>query len=340
MNNKLVCFGEIMMRLSAKDHQRLLQTNVLDISFGGAEFNVAVSAVNFGISAEFVTRLPENDFGQRAIQEIRKHNVACNNLAIGGERLGVYFLEMGIAGRSSKVVYDRSNSAIATIPVGTIEWDQVLKDASWFHWSGVTPAISQNAADECLRAIKKANEMGITISCDLNYRSKLWKYGKAPHEIMPELLQYSNVILGDIDTALFMLGKNKVAPDYQKPEELIIYYNDLFSEIKHLKFIATSLRYSESVSHQRIGGLLYDGSSLFTSSIKEINPVLDRVGSGDAFMGGLIYGLTEHANNLQYSVDFATSACCIKHTILGDFNLTSVTEVERLMKDNSGLVSR
>lgn len=340
MDNKLVCFGEIMMRLSAENHQRLVQTNVLDVSFGGAEFNVAVSAVNFGIPTEFVTRLPENDFGQRAIQEIRKHNVECSHLAIGGERLGVYFLETGIAGRSSKVVYDRLNSAIATIPVGTIDWDHVLKDASWFHWSGITPAISQNAADECLRAIKKAHELGITISCDLNYRSKLWKYGKAPHEIMPELLQFSNVILGDIDTAFFMLGKNKVAPDYQNPEEVVIYYNTLFSEINHLKFMATSLRYSESASHQKIGGLLFDGSTLFKSSVKEINPVLDRVGSGDAFMGGLIYGLTEHVNNLQYTVDFATSACCMKHTILGDFNLTSVAEIERLMKDNTGLVSR
>lgn len=338
---KVVAFGEIMLRLSTERHLRFSQAKNFAATYGGGEFNVAVSLANFGIPAEFVTRLPNNEIGHSAFQEMRKHNVDATNCIFGGDRLGIYYLETGAGTRGSNVVYDRSNSAMSTIEKGSIDWEQILKDASWFHWSGITPAISENAAQECLNAIKVANNLGITISSDLNYRSKLWQYGKTPSEVMPELLKYSNVILGDIDTANFMLGKLPVNPDYQDEKSLTQLYQPIFKNFPYLKIMATTLRYSVSASHQRIGGVLCDGKRIFNADIKDVTPVVDRVGSGDAFMGGLIYGLIKDENDKQKALNFAVAACCLKHTISGDFNLVSVEEVEKMLDgDVSGKVSR
>ena len=208
---------------------------------------------NYGIPAEFVTRLPDNEIGACALMEIKKRNVIAEHIIYGGDRLGIYFLETGAGTRGSNVVYDRANSAMATIEKDAIDWELVLKDADWFHWSGITPAISQNTADECLKAVKTAHQMGLTISSDLNYRSKLWKYGKAPEDVIPELLHYSNIILGDLDTAFFMLGKDKVFPDYQNESSLPELYDSLFEYCPYLNIAATTLRYSVSASHQKIG---------------------------------------------------------------------------------------
>ncbi|MFC4722629.1 PfkB family carbohydrate kinase [Geojedonia litorea] len=339
--SKVVTFGEIMLRLSTERHLRFSQAKFFAASYGGGEFNVAVSLANYGVPSEFITRLPNNEIGACALKEMRKFNVESKNIIYGGNRLGIYFLETGAGTRGSNVVYDRSNSSMATIKKGEIDWQSVLKDATWFHWSGITPAISESAAEECLQALKVAHELGITISSDLNYRSKLWQYGKSPSEVMPELLKYSNIILGDIDTAFFMLGHDKVNPNYQDQNSLPALYTKLFNECPNLKTIATTLRYSVSASHQRIGGVLYDGQNLYTADVKDVTPVVDRVGSGDAFMGGLIYGLLNLPNDKQRALNFAVAACCLKHTISGDYNLVSVKEVENMIDgDATGKVSR
>ena len=339
--SKVVTFGEIMLRLSTDSHLRFEQAKAFTATYGGGEFNVAVSLSNYGVNAEFVTRIPNNEIGTCALKEMRKMNVESKNVVFGGERLGIYFLETGAGSRASNVVYDRAHSAMATLEKGTINWEKVFEGATWFHWSGITPAISQTAADACLEAIKVAHKLGLTISCDLNYRSKLWQYGKIPSEVMPELLQLTNIILGDIDTAYFMLGQAKVNPNYQEEKSLPVLYNKLFDLCPNLKTVATTLRYSVSASHQRIGGILYDKNTIFSSVVREATPVVDRVGSGDAFMGGLIYGLVKHPENKQRIVDFAVAACSLKHSIAGDYNLVTLKEVENMIDgDGNALVSR
>lgn len=339
--SKVVTFGEIMLRLSTDSHLRFEQAKAFTATYGGGEFNVAVSLSNYGVNAEFVTRIPNNEIGTCALKEMRKMNVESKNVVFGGERLGIYFLETGAGSRASNVVYDRAHSAMATLEKGTINWEKVFEGATWFHWSGITPAISQTAADACLEAIKVAHKLGLTISCDLNYRSKLWQYGKTPSEVMPELLQLTNIILGDIDTAYFMLGQAKVNPNYQEEKSLPVLYNKLFDLCPNLNTVATTLRYSVSASHQRIGGILYDKNAIFSSVVREATPVVDRVGSGDAFMGGLIYGLVKHPENKQRIVDFAVAACSLKHSIAGDYNLVTLKEVENMIDgDGNALVSR
>lgn len=330
-----------MLRLSTERHLRFSQAKTFSATYGGGEFNVAVSMANYGFPVEFVTRLPNNEIGGCALKEMRKFNIGSNHVLYGGDRLGIYYLETGAGTRGSNVIYDRANSAMATIKNGEIDWEEVLKDATWFHWSGITPAISETAAKECLEALKVAHKLGVTISSDLNYRSKLWQYGKEPKQVMPELLKYSNIILGDIDTAFFMLGKDKVNPNYQDEKSLPVLYDQLFKICPNLQTVATTLRYSVSASHQRIGGVLYDGKTIYNADIKEVTPVVDRVGSGDAFMGGLIYGLLEENSTKQRALNIAVAACCLKHTISGDYNLITLDEIEKLLTGNAdGKVSR
>lgn len=339
--SKVVTFGEIMLRLSTERHLRFGQSKAFAATYGGGEFNVAVSLANYGVNAEFVTRIPDNEIGHCALQEMRKMNVNSKNVLFGGDRLGIYFLETGAGNRGSNVVYDRANSAIATIEPGAFDWEKIFEGKTWFHWSGITPAISQSAATECLIAIKTAHKLGLTISCDLNYRSKLWKYGKQPSDVMPEMLKYCHVILGDIDTAYFMLGKDKVNPDYTDEAALPSLYGKLVESCPNLKIAATTLRYSVSASHQRIGGILYNGKAIYKAEVKEVNPVVDRVGTGDAFMGGLLFSLIDQPTDLQRALDFAVAACCLKHTIVGDYNLATLQEIETIIGGNSsGLVSR
>ncbi|MBJ7880130.1 sugar kinase [Gelidibacter salicanalis] len=338
---KVVTFGEIMLRFSTEHHLRFSQAKFFEATYGGSEFNVAVSLVNYGVPTVFVTRIPNNDIGHCALKEMRKFNVESTKIQFGGDRLGVYYLEQGVSSRGSNVVYDRANSSMATIQKGSINWEEVFQGATWFHWSGVTPAISDSAAQVCLEAVIAAHELGVTVSSDLNFRSKLWQYGKFPKDVMPELLQYTNVMLGDLETAFFMLGKEKIKPKYQDKKALAPLYQTLFELCPNLTIAATTLRNSISASYQQIGGILYDGNQIFTSDIKDVRPVVDRVGSGDAFMGGLIYGLLEYNKDLQRTLDFAVAACCLKHTISGDYNLATLQEIEKMLQgDISGKVSR
>lgn len=338
---KVVTFGEIMLRLSTERFLRFSQAKTFGATYGGGEFNVAVSLSNLGIETDFVTRLPNNEIGDTALQEINKLGVGNQHILRGGDRLGIYFLETGAGTRASNVVYDRAGSSMATVTKNSFDWETIFEGAIWFHWSGITPAISEQAALECLKAIKVAKQMGLTISTDLNYRSKLWKWGKEPKEVMPELLKYSHLILGDIDTAYFMLGENKVQPNYQDEKSLPLLYDKIFALCPDLKKVATTLRYSVSASHQRIGGLLYDGEQIFKAHIQEVTPVVDRVGSGDAFMGGLAFGLIDAPLDMQRAIDIAVASCCLKHTIYGDYNLVSLQDIERFMDgDQTGKVSR
>ncbi len=343
---KVVTFGEIMLRLTPPAMRRFSQASSFDVIYGGGESNVAVSLANYGVPVEFVTRLPENDIGKCAMMELRKQGVGVNHIIYGGERLGIYFLEIGAVSRGSKVVYDRAHSAISQIKPGMIDWESVFKDADWFHWTGITPAISQGAADACLEAIQTANKMGVTVSTDLNYRKKLWKYGKEPGEVMPDLVAGCDIILGNEEDAEkhFNLHPDNVDVTVGHSIDAKSYLSvlkQLMEMFPRAKKVITTLRGSISASHNSWSGVLYDGETLFEAPTYQITHIVDRVGGGDSFMGGLIYGLMQYPDDNQKALNFAVAASCLKHTIYGDANLSTVAEVEKLMGgDASGRVSR
>ncbi len=343
---KVITFGEIMLRLSPPGFLRFSQANSFDVVYGGGESNVAVSLANYGIPAEFITRLPDNDIGECALMEMRKRNVGTSHIIRGGERLGIYFLETGAVSRGSKVVYDRAHSAISTIEKGMIDWEKVFAGANWFHWTGITPALSQGAADVCLEAIKAANELGVTVSTDLNYRAKLWKYGKNPDEVMPALVEGCDVILGNEEDAEkhFHIHPDSVditQGDTMDAQAYLSVCKKLKERFPRAKKIITTLRGSISASHNSWAGVLYNGDEFLESRTYQITHIVDRVGGGDSFMGGLIYGLLTYENDDQKALDFAVAASCLKHTITGDANLVTVDEVEKLMSgDASGRVAR
>ena len=345
--SKVVTFGEIMLRLSPPGFLRFSQTNSFDIVYGGGESNVAVSLANYGVPVDFVTRLPKNDIGDCALMELRKRGVNTQNIIFGGDRLGIYFLETGAVSRGSKVVYDRSNSAISEIQPGMIDWDKVFDGTEWFHWTGITPAISQSAADVCLEAVKAASNKGIIISTDLNYRAKLWKYGVEPEAIMTELTSYCDIILGNEEDAEKHFGIKPEGLDITKQghevkaEVFLSVCQQMMKKFPRAKKVITTLRGSISASHNTWAGVLYDGKTMFQSPQYQITDIVDRVGGGDSFMGGLIYGLLTYPEDDQNALNFAVAASCLKHTIKGDANLVTVEEVKKLMGgDASGRVAR
>ena len=344
---KVVTFGEIMLRLATPDNLRFSQSKELIATFGGGEANVAVSLANYGMETDYVTRLPKNDIAESCLMTLRSHGVGVNHVLRGGDRIGLYFLETGAVARASKVLYDRANSSIATIEKGMIDWREVFKEAQWFHWTGITPAISQGAADVCMEAIAVANDMGITVSCDLNYRKNLWKYGKTASDVMPLLVAGCDVILGNEEDCEKVFGIKPEGFDVTATggevdaatfESVCLQMINLFPRCK--KMIVT-LRGAINANHNTWSGVLYSDGALKTSQQYDITHIVDRVGGGDSFMGGLIYGLITYPGDDQKALDFAVAASCLKHTIYGDFNLVTVAEVENLMKgDGSGRVSR
>lgn len=346
----IVTFGEIMMRLSPPGFQRFSQARSFDVIYGGGEANVAVSLANFGEPVDYVTRLPNNDLGNACLQFLRQYGVGTGKIVRGGERLGIYFLEMGTMQRGSKVVYDRSNSSIATIERGMIDWPQVFSDSDWFHWTGITPAISAGLADVCLEAIQVAKQMGLTVSCDLNYRKNLWKWGKKASEVMPELVSLCDVAIGNEEDAEKVFGIKAEETDVTSGKvEAGKYFQvarELVNRFPNLTTIAITLRGSLSASHNTWSGVLYVASpggdgSFYQAPIFDVTHIVDRVGGGDAFAGGLIYGLRHYGDHHQQALNFAVAASCLKHSIFGDFNLVGVAEVEKLMTgDASGRVSR
>lgn len=344
---KIVTFGEIMLRLATPGYLRFSQTNELTATFGGGEANVAVSLANYGLEAEFVTRLPENDIAAACVKDLHKHGVKTDHIVYGGDRLGIYFLETGAVARASKVIYDRAHSAISEIKPGMIDWEQVLTGADWFHWTGITPAISQGAADVCLEAIQTANRLGIPVSCDLNYRKNLWKYGKKASEVMPDLVAGCDIILGNEEDAEKVFGIKPEGFDVTatagevNAAEFESVCTQLMQRFPRARKVIITLRGSINANHNTWGGVLYDGKQLFQSPRYDITHIVDRVGGGDSFMGGLIYGLLTYPQDDQQALNFAVAASCLKHTIYGDYNEVTVKEVENLMNgDGSGRVSR
>lgn len=338
---KVVTFGEIMLKLSAKGYQRLLQAKEMNVEYAGAEANVAVSLANFGVPVSFVSRVPENDFGRAACMALRTFGVETDFMLRGGNRMGIYFAEKGASQRPSKVVYDRKYSAISEASSEDFVWEEIFKDAQWFHFTGITPALSRNLADICLKACQQAKKMGLTVSCDLNYRSKLWTKEEAK-ETMSRLAEYIDVCIANESDIADVFGIEAKDSDVEKGQLQRASY-EIVAEQLLRKFgfqkVAITLRESITANDNNWSAMLFDGSKAFHSRKYAVR-IVDRIGSGDAFAAGLIYGLLNGYDS-QKTVDFAAAASCLKHSIEGDFNLVSVAEVESLMNNNyTGRIQR
>jgi 2-dehydro-3-deoxygluconokinase len=345
MTARVVTFGEIMLRLSPPSFKRFIQARSFDVIYGGGEANVAISLANFGINVDYITRIPENEIGEACIQYLRQYGVNTDKIIRSGARLGIYFLEVGASTRASKVLYDRANSAISTSEVGMFDWNKIFEGAEWFHLTGITPAISQNLADICLEAVKVAKSKGLIVSCDLNYRSKLWNYRKKAKDVMSELIRNCDIAIGNEEDADKVFGIKAPETDIVSgkidPQRYKYVAEELMKKFPNLKKVAITLRGSISASHNTWSGVLYDGERLYIAPQYDITHIVDRVGGGDAFAAGLIYGFLTYKEDIQQIVNFAVAASCLKHTIVGDFNLVSIDEVIKLMGgDTSGRVSR
>lgn len=340
---KVVAFGEILLRLNPQGYLKLFQNNIFETSFCGAEANVAVSLANYGIDSAFVTKIPNNDIGQAAINSLRYFGVDTTNIVRGGERLGLYYLEKGASQRSSKVFYDRAYSSLAEAEKNNFDWDTILNGAKWFHFTGINPALSENLAHICIDACKKAKEKGIIISCDLNYRKKLWSSDKAG-EVMRQIMPYVDVCMANEEDAEQVFGIRAENTEiltgklnYNSYKEVAKKLSDKFN----CKYVAITLRTSISANDNKWAGILYSlaDNEYYFSKEYDIH-IVDRVGGGDSFGAGLIYGLIQNMS-LQECLEFAIAASCLKQTIEGDFNRVSIEEVKNLMSgDGTGRVKR
>lgn len=342
---RVVTFGEIMLRLSPPGHLRFSQARSFDVIYGGGESNVAVSLAHFGIDTDYVTRLPQNDVGDACENYLRQFGVGTKHIVRGGDRLGIYFLEHGAVHRGGKVIYDRAGSALASIQPGIIDWQAAFEGATWFHWTGITPAISESAAATCLEGVRAAKELGLTVSCDLNYRSKLWKWEKRPSEVMQDMVALCDVAIGNEEDAAKVFDIH--APDTDvtsgklDAEKYRTVCQQLSERFPNLKTIAITLRGSLSASHNTWSAVLWHQGEMFIGPTYDITHIVDRVGGGDSFMAGLIYALISRGDEYSRAISFAVAASALKHTIFGDYNLVTVAEVEKLMGgDVSGRVSR
>lgn len=339
---KIVTLGEIMLRLSTPDHNRIVQSTSFDVCYGGGEANVAVSLANYGHDAYFVSKLPKHEVGQGALNVLRQYGVHTDYIQRGGDRVGIYFLESGSSMRPSKVIYDRSDSAIANALVEDFDFDRIMKDADWFHWSGITPAISAQGASLTKAACMAAKKHGVKVSCDLNYRKKLWT-PKEAQAVMCELMQYVDICIGNEEDAQLCLGFQPEGSNIEKGQLDKKGYQKIFKEMRdqfNFEIVCSTLRESFSASHNGWSAMIYDGTEFYESKHYDIQPIVDRVGGGDSFSGGLIHGLLTKGTQGE-ALEFAVAASALKHTIAGDFNLVSIEEVEALVKgDGSGRVQR
>ncbi|MBT8137959.1 MAG: sugar kinase [Gammaproteobacteria bacterium] len=341
--SKFVSLGEIMLRLKTPAHERFFQSPAFEATFGGGEANVAVSLSNYGLDARFVTSLPDNDIGNAALRELKGFGVDVSHVRRSGNRVGIYFLETGSNQRPSKVIYDRAASAICDAGPGDFDWAGIFSDAKWFHITGITPALSQSAADLSLEAVKAAKDAGVTVSCDFNFRGKLWKYGKSAPAVMTELVKYVDVGIANEEDCQKSLGIEADVHvesgelDTTKYEALTTKVLEAFPD---MSVIGVTLRESKSADRNGWSACLRDSDGFRLSKRYEITDMVDRVGGGDSFASALICGLNAYADR-QDSLEFAVAASCLKHTILGDFNRMTVPEVENLMGgDASGRVQR
>ncbi len=341
---KIVTMGEIMLRLSTPGNQKYIQATQFDINYGGGEANVAVSLANYGHNAEFVTKVPNNPIGECAIASLRKMGVETKNIAKGGERLGIYFLETGAAMRASNVTYDRANSAIATAKAEDFDFDKIFEGADWFHFTGITPAISDMAAELTEIACKKAKEHNLTVSCDLNFRKKLWSSEKA-QRVMSNLMQYVDVCIGNEEDADKVLGFKPENTDVTSGELNLSGYESIFKQMVDkfgFKYVISSLRVSHSASDNGWSACIYSAETkeFYHSREYRISPIVDRVGGGDSFAGGTICGFLD-GKGFKDALEFGVAASALKHTISGDFNLVTRAEVDALVGgDGSGRVQR
>ncbi len=345
---RVVTLGEIMLRLKAPQFERLLQSPALEATFGGGESNVATSLARFGLDSAFVTVLPNNAVGEACIGELRKAGIDTSRIIRGGQRVGIYFVEAGANQRASVVLYDRAHSAIAAAKTSDFDWDKIFEGASWFHITGITPSISAGAADISLAAVRAAKDKGLTVSCDYNYRGKLWKYGKAAPEVMSEIVRYVDVGIANEEDCQQCLGITVDEGDWQRAvhtgEVSSARYEALCRKVcaafPNLRYQAITLRESHNASHNGWSACLFDGAGFFTSAHYDITHIVDRVGSGDAFAGAFIFGLATNMEAVD-ALNFAAAASALKHSIPGDLNLVTVAEVRALMEGNaSGRVQR
>jgi 2-dehydro-3-deoxygluconokinase len=345
MAGRIVTFGEIMLRLSPPGRQRFGQARSFDAVYGGGEANVAVSLSLLGLPVEYITRLPQNDIGDACFQFLRQYGVGTDHILRGGDRLGIYFLENGAAQRGSKVIYDRTGSSFATLHPADLDWSKIFKGASWFHWTGITPAVSKSAAQACAEALQAARKLGLTISCDLNYRAKLWQWGKTAAEVMPELVEVCDLLVANEEDAEKVFGihapETNVTAGKVDAENYLSVCKQLSQRFPRLKTIAITLRGSFSASHNTWSGLLWQEGKYFTAPVHDIPYIVDRVGAGDAFSAGLIYSLIQPGSEPHKALNFAVAASALKHSIPGDFNLATLSEIEALAAGNaSGRVAR
>lgn len=338
---KVVTLGEIMLRLSTPRFERFVQSNSFDINYGGGEANVAVSLANYGFDSHFVSKLPENDIGQAAINHLRRFGVDTDYVARGGDRVGIYYLESGASMRPSKVIYDRASSSISKAQLSEFDFDEIFKDASWFHFSGITPALSKTAALLTEEALKVAKKHGVTTSVDLNYRKNLWTSEEA-QEVMTNLMQYVDVCIGNEEDAHLTLGFKPGETDVTSGELELSGYENIFKQMREkfgFKYVISSLRESYSASDNGWSACAYDGNEFYHSRKYDVR-IVDRVGGGDSFASGVIYGLLSN-KNFKDALEFGVAASALKHTIHGDFNMVTVAEVENLLQgDASGRVQR
>lgn len=341
MSKKVITFGEIMLRLAPEGYYRFVQAENYGATYGGGEANVAVSLANYGLDAAFVTKLPKHEIGQAGVNSLRRFGVDTSYITRGGDRVGIYFLEKGASQRPSKVIYDRAGSSIAAATTADFDWDQIFQGAEWFHFTGITPALGVNVTEICLEACKKAKEKGITVSCDLNYRNKLWSKEKAG-QVMGELCKYVDVCIANEEDASDVFGIKAANTDVTSGKVNHEGYKDVAKQLAErfgFSKVAITLRGSISANDNNWAAMLYDGSEFYFSK-SYLMHIVDRVGGGDSFGGGLIYACL-HDFAPQQTIEFAVAASCLKHSIEGDFNQVSVDEVMKLAGgDGSGRVQR
>lgn len=332
MTKRVVTFGEVMMRLSVPGFGRFTQAENVRVNFGGAEANVGISLSHFNVPATHVTRLPDNDLGKSVVEHLHRHGVNTSFVQYGNERLGLYFLENGSMHRAPRIIYDRFDSAFAHIKATDVDWDQVMEQASWFHWTGITPAISQAAADACLEAIQAAKKYKVPVSGDINYRRNLWQYGKKAIDIMPALIEGTHYMIAGMTDLKNCVGIEE--KNFERACEKVVKF------FPGIKVIANTNRETISASHNTIEGVLWNKKMTVKSRVYDLTHIVDRVGAGDAFMAGLIYGWLKAWDD-QHTVEFATASSALKHSIEGDANVVSVEEVETLVKgENTGKLLR
>lgn len=341
MAKRVITFGEIMLRLAPEGYYRFVQANSFGATYGGGEANVAVSLANFGIDTAFVTKLPAHEIGQAAVNELRKFGVDTSRIVRGGNRIGIYFLEKGASQRPSKVIYDRAHSAIAEASPEDFDWNEIFQNADWFHFTGITPALNDTLAAICLDACKKAKELGLTVSCDLNYRNKLWSREKAG-QVMSELCKYVDVCIANEEDAADVFGIRAANTDVTRGAVSHEGYKDVAKQLAGrfgFSKVAITLRESLSASDNNWAAMLYDGTEFYFSKKYAVH-IVDRVGGGDSFGGGLIYACLNQYDP-QSAIEFAAAASCLKHSVEGDMNMVSVSEVQKLAGgDGSGRVQR